>query len=71
MASGMVYFKNNYDKNAILILISDFEDSLDEWHKVEMGMKGYLMYGFNYGYYSYNQDWKYFHQKNFSNYGYD
>ena len=71
MASGMVYFKNNYDKNAILILISDFEDSLDEWHKVEMGMKGYLMYGFNYGYHSYNQDWKYFHQKNFSNYGYD
>ena len=71
MASGMVYFKNNYDKNAILILISDFEDSLNEWHKVEMDMKGYLMYGFNYGYHSYNQDWKYFHQKNFSNYGYD
>lgn len=71
MASGMVYFKNNYDKNAILILISDFEDSLNEWHKVEMGMKGYLMYGFNYGYYAYNQEWKYFHQKNFSNYGYD
>ena len=71
MASGMVYFKNNYDKNAILILISDFEDSLNEWHKVEMGMKGYLMYGFNYGYHSYDQEWKYFHQKNFSNYGYD
>jgi hypothetical protein len=71
MASGMVYFKNNYDKNAILILISDFEDSLNEWHKVEMGMKGYLMYGFNYGYHTYNQEWKYFIQRNFSNYGYD
>ena len=71
MAAGMVYFKNNYDKNAILILISDFEDSLEEWHRVESNMKGYLMYGFNYGYHTYNQEWKYFIQKNFSNYGYD
>ena len=71
MASGMVYFKNNYKKNAILILISDFEDSLNEWHRVESGMKGYLMYGFNYGYHSYSQEWSYFRQRNFSNYGYD
>ena len=70
MAAGMEYFKNNYGPNAILVLISDFEDSLNEWHRVEMTMKGYTMYGFNYGSHSYTQQWKYFIQKNFSNYGY-
>jgi hypothetical protein len=71
MAAGMEYFKNNYNKNAVLVLISDFEDNLSEWHRVESSMKGYSMYGFNYGSYSYKQEWTYFKQKNFSNYGYN
>lgn len=49
MAGGMRYFKENYGKESILVLISDFEDYLQEWHKVEESMDGYTMYGFNYG----------------------
>ena len=71
MAAGMEYFKNNYNKNAVLVLISDFEDNLNEWHRIESTMKGYTMYGFNYGSYTSNQEWTYFKQKNFSNYGYN
>jgi uncharacterized protein with von Willebrand factor type A (vWA) domain len=76
MASGMRYFKENYKSDAILVLISDFEDNLDAWHSVESSMKEYSMWGFNYGdnRYSYHRgdwNWKYFKQRNFSNYGYD
>lgn len=49
MASGIQYFKDNYGPEAILIVISDFEDYLEEWHKVEMTMPEYDLYGFNYG----------------------
>lgn len=49
MAGGMKYFKENYGKESILVLISDFEDYLEEWHRVEETMDGYDMYGFNYG----------------------
>ena len=76
MASGMEYFKAHYGPEAILVLISDFEDSLDQWHRVEQTMPKYTMWGFNYGNnrYSYKRgdwDWKYFRQRNFSDYGYD
>ena len=71
MAEGMRYFKANYDESAILILISDFEDYLDEWHEVELTMPKYTMYGFNYGRGNYNQDFKYFKVKNFNNSMYD
>ena len=49
MAGGMRYFKENYGPESILILISDFEDYMEEWHKVEMTMPEYTLYGFNYG----------------------
>lgn len=66
MAGGMRYFKKNYDPSATLILISDFEDYLEEWHEVELSMPEYDMYGFNYGYHNYNQEFKNFKVKNFS-----
>ncbi len=74
MAGGMKYFKEHYSEDAILILISDFEDYLQEWHQQELTMSGYTMYGFNYGSSNYNQNFKYFKVKNFNNgrrgYGY-
>ena len=76
MAGGMRYFKEHYGPEAILVLISDFCDSLDQWHEVERTMRKYSMWGFNYGdnRYSYktgNWDWTYFKQRDFSDYGYD
>ena len=71
MAKGIEYFKQNYGPEAILILISDFEDYLEEWHEVESKMPEYTMYGFNYGSSNYKQEFKYFKVKNFKNsYGY-
>lgn len=67
MALGMKYFKDNYGPEAILILISDFEDYLEEWHEQELTMPEYTMYGFNYGSRNYRQDFKYFKVKNFNN----
>ncbi len=69
MARGMEYFRQNYGPEAILILISDFEDYLEEWHEQELKMSNYTMYGFNYGYSNYNQEFKYFKVKNFKNNG--
>lgn len=76
MARGMKYFKEHYGPEAILVLISDFCDSLDQWHDVEKTMGKYSMWGFNYGNnrYSYKRgdwDWTYFKQRDFSDYGYD
>lgn len=68
MAEGIKFFKQNYGPEAILILISDFEDYLEEWHQVEMTMPEYTMYGFNYGSDRYKQEFKYFKVKNFNNY---
>lgn len=64
IAGGIKYFKENYGPEAILIVISDFEDYLEEWHQVEMTMPQYSMYGFNYGRSSWRGgsdavDWKY------------
>ena len=71
MAAGIEYFKQNYGPEAILILISDFEDYLEEWHEVEMKMPEYTMYGFNYGSRNYNQTFSNFKVKNFNNNDYD
>lgn len=76
MAKGMKYFKEHYGPEAILVLISDFCDSLDQWHEVEKTMGKYSLWGFNYGNnrYSYKRgdwDWTYFKQRDFSDYGYD
>ena len=49
LATGIQYFKDHYGPEAILIVISDFEDYLEEWHKVEETMPEYTLYGFNYG----------------------
>lgn len=67
MAQGIKYFRENYGPEAILILISDFEDYLEEWHEEEMKMPGYTMYGFNYGYSNYKQKFTYLKVKNFTN----
>lgn len=66
IARGIRYFRENYDTNAILIIISDFEDYLDEWAKEEASMKDYTMYGFNYGSQYYNCDFKYIKVKKFN-----
>ena len=50
MAKGIQYFKDHYDSSATLIVISDFEDYLEEWNQIESSMSEYTMYGFNYGY---------------------
>lgn len=73
MAGGIKYFREHYDESAILILISDFEDYLEEWHNEEMKMPKYSMYGFNYGRSNYRQtqEFKYFKVKNFNNSCYD
>lgn len=49
MAGGISYFKDNYGQEATLIVISDFEDQLEEWDKITRTMNNYLIYGFNYG----------------------
>lgn len=67
MALGMKYFRDNYGPEAILILISDFEDYLEEWHEQEKQMPEYTMYGFNYGSRNYNQHFDNFKVKNFNN----
>lgn len=76
IAGGIEYFKTSYKNDAILVIISDFEDDLDMWHKVEETMTGYSIWGFNYGSGRYCQksggwSWKNLKQRNFSNYGYD
>lgn len=49
LAKGIKYFRDHYDNSATLIIISDFEDYLEEWNKEESQMSEYTMYGFNYG----------------------
>lgn len=55
MAQGIKYFRENYGPEAVLIVISDFEDYLQEWQEIEKTMPQYTMYGFNYGYAKYSQ----------------
>ena len=50
MARGIEFFKKNYKTDSILVLISDFEDYLDEWARVTDDMSSYDLYAFNYGY---------------------
>lgn len=52
------YFKENYGIDAILIIISDFDDSLSAWKIKESNMGGYSMYGFDYGGYSKSVNFK-------------
>ena len=66
LASGIKYFKDNYNNNAILIIISDLEDYLEEWAREEAKMKDYTMYAFNYGYNTYRNEFKHIKVKNFA-----
>lgn len=70
MADGMKYFSEQYDKNAILVIVSDFEDSLYRWHAVEDKMSGYDIYAWNYGRHTTKQTWTRLKQRDFSDYGY-
>lgn len=71
MANGMRYFKDNYTTDSSLIVISDFEDNMDEWRRVESTMTGYKVYGWNYGRYARKgNNWKNLKQRNFSDYSY-
>lgn len=49
IAAGIEYFRKNYSKETTLVIISDFEDDLKEWNRIESQMNGYRIYGFNYG----------------------
>lgn len=49
IAAGIKFFKETYGPESTLIIISDFEDNLNEWNSVEKTMNNYLIYGFNYG----------------------
>lgn len=49
LGAGIEYFRKNYKEDCILIVASDFEDYLHEWVEVMKKMKGYSVWGFNYG----------------------
>lgn len=68
IAKGIKYFKDHYDPSATLIVISDFEDYLEEWNQIESTMSEYTMYGFNYGYRSESENvkWKNLKVRNFN-----
>lgn len=67
LAEGIKYFKENYDESSILIIASDFEDYLEEWVNVLNTMKGYSVWGFNYGSFNYKVKWpKNFKLRNFN-----
>ena len=70
IAAGIKYFKEHYGPETILVVISDFEDYLEEWNEVEKTMPNYTLYGFDYGDGSYrNSDdipWKYMKVRKFN-----
>lgn len=66
MAKGIEYFKDRYDNSSVLVLISDFEDYLDEWEKVASKMSGYDLYGFCYGWSACTRKIKNFKIRNFT-----
>lgn len=67
MARGIRFFRDHYDKSSVLVLISDFEDYLDEWEKETSEMSGYDLYGFCYGWSACTRKIKNFKVRNFTN----
>lgn len=67
LAKGIKYFKEHYDNSATLVIMSDFEDYLQEWAEIEKSMGDYSLWGFNYGRSNYNQKFKNIVVKNFNN----
>jgi hypothetical protein len=63
MAGGMQLFRETYDDNAVLVLISDFCDDLDSWNEEAKKMKSKTIWGFNYGSRRYTQQTNF--EKNF------
>lgn len=51
LSRTFVHFRENFDKTSIMVLISDFEDSLGSWRDQEETMGKYSMYGLKYGRY--------------------
>lgn len=67
MAKGIEFFKSKYGKEAVLVLISDFEDYLDEWEQVTDQMGGFDLYAFNYGWRKCERTFKNLKVRNFQN----
>lgn len=66
MAKGIEFFKTNYANDSVLVLISDFEDYLDEWEQVTDEMPGYDLYAFNYGWSKCTREFKNLKVRNFN-----
>ena len=67
MARGIEFFRSNYGKESVLVLISDFEDYLEEWENVTDQMKDYDLYAFNYGWSACEKKFKNLKVRNFQN----
>ena len=67
MAKGIEFFRSNYGKESVLVLISDFEDYLEEWENVTDQMKDYDLYAFNYGWSACEKKFKNLKVRNFQN----
>lgn len=65
LANGIRYYGLHYKKNSPLIVISDFEDSLQDWNNACNSLPGYKIYGINYGYRKSNVDWGNFEEFKF------
>lgn len=35
LANGIIYFKKKFDKRSVLVIVSDFQDNLDQWQAAE------------------------------------
>lgn len=67
MAKGIEYFKSKYGEDSVMVLISDFEDYLDEWEQVTDEMSSYDLYAFNYGWSKCERTFKNLKVRNFQN----
>lgn len=64
LAKSFIYAKEKFSDDTIIVVISDFEDSLDDWEIAMSKMKNYTIYGFNYGYPQDQKNFKYMKVKN-------
>lgn len=67
LAPGIKYFGLHYKKNCPLIIISDFEDCLQDWDRECNLLPGYKLYGINYGSRRSNIKWGNFEEFKFDN----
>lgn len=64
LAGMFDFFKKEYDKSAILVMVSDFQDDLGEWKQKESKLDGYSLYGICYGNSGYGGYGYGYHNKN-------